>query len=110
MKVIVKFDEAKYTDIPFELDERQLNTLRVLLGHYTGPGCRVEFEVEQNRPIKAIGTARTCRPDVLDGMPILADQKKEEDPGLTFEDLSRAVEGAAAVMREGARMEVDEDE
>lgn len=109
MKVIVKFDEAKYTDIPFELDERQLNTLRVLLGHYTGPGCRVEFEVEQNRPIKAIGTARTCRPDVLDGMPAL-EAPKEEDPGLTLEDLSRAVEGAAAVMREGARMEVDEDE
>ncbi len=108
MKVIVKFDEAKYTDIPFELDERQLNTLRVLLGHYTGPGCRVEFEVEQS-PVKAIGTARTCRPDVLEGIPILTNQKRE-DPGLTVEELSRAVEGAAAAMRDGMRMEVDEDE
>ena len=109
MKVIVKFDEAKYTDIPFELDERQLNALRVLLGHYTGPGCRVEFEVEQKRPIEETGAVRTCRADVLEGMPALEVPKKE-DPGLTFEELSRAVEGAAAAMREGARMEVDEDE
>lgn len=86
MKVSVTFSEARYAPIPFEVNQNQLIVLLGVLKHYTGTGCQMEIEMEQRQPKDAVIEA--C----------------------SFEDLSRAVEGAAAVMREGARMEVDEDE
>lgn len=77
MKVNVTFSETGDSKLPFELEQKQLIDFLCALKHYTGAGCQVEIEVGHPRARSAV--IEPC----------------------SFEELSRAVEGAAVAMREG---------
>lgn len=49
MKVSVTFSGLSYTSIPFEMEMWQLIDFLEALKHYTGTGCRVEIELEQEK-------------------------------------------------------------